>query len=82
MRILIKLYCSHQLDEYTEHLYTSSEYSESTFILTNFSIQQKIEDASTVSFNLDFSNKRTKFKITASLQKETPQQEVSIDYNL
>lgn len=37
---------------------------------------QKIEDASVVSFNLEFSNKRTKFKITASLQKESPQQEV------
>lgn len=39
-------------------------------------LSQKIEDASTVSFNLEFTNKRTKFKITASLQKESPQQEV------
>ncbi|CRK97842.1 CLUMA_CG011218, isoform A [Clunio marinus] len=37
---------------------------------------EKIEESSIVSFNLDFSNKRTKFKITASLQKESPQQEV------
>jgi len=37
---------------------------------------EKIEDLSVVSFNLEFSNKRTKFKITASLQKESPQQEV------
>lgn len=46
------------------------------FLNQNFSFQ-KIEDASVVSFNLEFSNKRTKFKITASLQKESPQQEVS-----
>ena len=35
-----------------------------------------MEDASIVEVNLDFTNKRTKFKITATLQKETPQQEV------
>lgn len=35
-----------------------------------------MEDASFVEVNLDFTNKRTKFKITATLQKETPQQEV------
>jgi hypothetical protein len=43
-----------------------------------FFISQKIEDASIISLNLDFSNKRTKFKITASLQKESPQQEVRL----
>lgn len=37
---------------------------------------EKIEDNSVISLNLDFTNKRTKFKITASLQKESPQQEV------
>lgn len=38
---------------------------------------QKIEDSSVLSLNLEFTNKRTKFKITASMQKESPQQEVS-----
>jgi cullin 2 len=52
--------------------------SKRTKLIDDVSNSQRIEDASVVSFNLDFSNKRTKFKITAALQKETPQQEVCI----
>ncbi len=33
-----------------------------------------MEDSTLVKVNLDFSNKRTKFKITAALQKESPQE--------
>ncbi|CAO1413455.1 unnamed protein product [Diamesa serratosioi] len=42
---------------------------------------EKMEDGSFVEVNLDFTNKRTKFKITATLQKETPQQEVEQTIN-
>ena len=33
-----------------------------------------MDDTALVKVNLDFSNKRTKFKITATLQKESPQE--------
>lgn len=38
-----------------------------------FSIQEDIEAESTFSLNMNFSSKRTKFKITTSMQKDTPQ---------
>lgn len=46
------------------------------FFITFYVYSQKIEDSSVLSLNLEFTNKRTKFKITASMQKESPQQEV------
>lgn len=35
---------------------------------------ESLDDETEVKLNLDYSNKRTKFKITAALQKETPQE--------
>lgn len=35
---------------------------------------EALEDGTEVKLNLDYTNKRTKFKITAALQKETPQE--------
>lgn len=35
---------------------------------------EALDDDTEVKLNLDYSNKRTKFKITAALQKETPQE--------
>lgn len=35
---------------------------------------EALDDETEVKLNLDYSNKRTKFKITAALQKETPQE--------
>lgn len=34
----------------------------------------QMEGATEIKLNLDYSNKRTKFKITAALQRETPQE--------
>lgn len=36
-------------------------------------IQEEIETESTFSLNMSFTSKRTKFKITTSMQKDTPQ---------
>lgn len=35
---------------------------------------EQLEDATEIRLNLDYSNKRTKFKISAALQRETPQE--------
>lgn len=35
---------------------------------------EQLEDSTEIKLNLDYSNKRTKFKITAALQRETPQE--------
>ena len=35
--------------------------------------QEEIETESTFSLNMSFTSKRTKFKITTSMQKDTPQ---------
>uniref|UniRef100_A0A1A9VZX7 Cullin-2 n=1 Tax=Glossina brevipalpis TaxID=37001 RepID=A0A1A9VZX7_9MUSC len=35
---------------------------------------ENLEDSTKIELNLDYSNKRTKFKITSALQKETPQE--------
>lgn len=35
---------------------------------------EQLEDSAVVNLNLDYSNKRTKFKISAALQRETPQE--------
>lgn len=36
-------------------------------------MQEDVEAESTFSLNMNFSSKRTKFKITTSMQKDTPQ---------
>lgn len=38
-----------------------------------FCLQEEIEAESTFSLNMSFTSKRTKFKITTSMQKDTPQ---------
>lgn len=35
---------------------------------------EQLDDATEVSLNFDYSNKRTKFKITGAQQRETPQE--------
>lgn len=35
---------------------------------------EQLEGSTEIKLNLDYSNKRTKFKITAALQRETPQE--------
>lgn len=35
---------------------------------------EQLEESTEIKLNLDYSNKRTKFKITAALQRETPQE--------
>lgn len=35
---------------------------------------EQLDDATEIRLNLDYSNKRTKFKISAALQRETPQE--------
>lgn len=35
---------------------------------------ENLEDNTKIELNLDYTNKRTKFKITSALQKETPQE--------
>lgn len=42
-------------------------------ILLPLSSQEEIEVESTFSLNMNFTSKRTKFKITTSMQKDTPQ---------
>lgn len=44
---------------------------ESKLLLTS---SDQMEGATEIKLNLDYSNKRTKFKITAALQRETPQE--------
>lgn len=44
---------------------------ESKLLLAN---SENLEGNTEIRLNLDYSNKRTKFKITAALQKETPQE--------
>lgn len=45
----------------------------SCLLLLAFSSQEEIETESTFSLNMSFTSKRTKFKITTSMQKDTPQ---------
>ena len=40
--------------------------------------QEEIEAESTFSLNMSFTSKRTKFKITTSMQKDTPQVQLSV----
>jgi len=42
--------------------------------LINGPKEQELNESSTVSLNSEYSNKRTKFKITVAVQKETPQE--------
>lgn len=42
-----------------------------------FSLQEDVEAESTFSLNMNFSSKRTKFKITTSMQKDTPQASIN-----
>lgn len=44
---------------------------ESKLLLTS---SEQLDGTTEVKLNLDYSNKRTKFKITAALQRETPQE--------
>lgn len=44
-----------------------------------FSLQEDVEAESTFSLNMSFSSKRTKFKITTSMQKDTPQASIAND---
>lgn len=37
-------------------------------------VQQELSPETTLRLNLDYSNKRTRFRITAAVQKETPQE--------
>lgn len=47
--------------------------------LTQTQNEQEMNESSLITLNYEYSNKRTKFKITAAIQKETPQvQECSI----
>lgn len=47
---------------------------ESKLLLTNSNTPDQFEGSTEIKLNLDYSNKRTKFKITAALQRETPQE--------
>ena len=40
---------------------------------TNKSLSEDLNESTVISLNLNYSNKRTKFKINAAVQKETPQ---------
>ncbi|XP_063706724.1 cullin-2 [Culicoides brevitarsis] len=59
-----------QLNMETFHKHIQS-LIESKLLLVN---SEKLDDLTEVKLNLDYSNKRTKFKITAALQKETQQE--------